>query len=75
MAKISFTLIFTLILIITAISTTSGAITENQCSEMLDPNECNLSWCRSNCDGLYHGIGYCVGQYPHQCICIYNCPR
>ncbi|ESW05085.1 hypothetical protein PHAVU_011G150800 [Phaseolus vulgaris] len=72
MAKISFTFIFTLILIITAISTTSGAMT---CSELLEPNECNLSWCRSNCDGLYHGIGFCVGPYPHHCVCLFNCPR
>jgi len=56
-----------------AISRTSTAITENQCIIALNPNECNLSSCRSKCDELYRGIGYCVGQYPHQCVCVYDC--
>nr|KYP55942.1 Putative defensin-like protein 158 family [Cajanus cajan] len=75
MAKISFTIIFTLVLILTVIERTSGDKTDNQCSTILDPNGCNLSACRSKCQQLHSdGTGFCVDVFPHKCICFYNCP-
>ncbi|BAT89388.1 hypothetical protein VIGAN_06033500 [Vigna angularis var. angularis] len=75
MAKISFTLMFTLTLIIAGISRTSGAMPENQCMLVLDPNECNRSSCHSDCVKQYQGTGYCVDIAPHKCVCVYDCPR
>ncbi|BAT89387.1 hypothetical protein VIGAN_06033400 [Vigna angularis var. angularis] len=75
MAKISFFLIFTLTLIITAISRTSGAMPEKPCMLVLNPNYCNLSTCRKDCEEQYHGTGYCVDKYPHKCVCVYVCSR
>ncbi|KAK7405157.1 hypothetical protein VNO78_06355 [Psophocarpus tetragonolobus] len=74
MAKISFTATFALALIITVISGTSQVVTGNRCTKVLNPNECNLSKCQSICQPQYKGTGYCVGKFPHQCVCVYDCP-
>ncbi|KAG4968075.1 hypothetical protein AAZX31_12G132600 [Glycine max] len=73
MTKISFTIIFALALFFTVISKTSETMIENQCSTVLDPNDCNLSWCQSNCRQQYQGFGSCVDVNPHKCVCIYDC--
>ncbi|BAT89386.1 hypothetical protein VIGAN_06033300 [Vigna angularis var. angularis] len=74
MAKISFMLIFTLTLIISAISRTSGAMPGKKCTRILNPYACMYS-CNGDCQDQYHGIGYCV-EYPqnYKCVCVYDCP-
>ncbi|WVZ02834.1 hypothetical protein V8G54_023640 [Vigna mungo] len=42
-----------------AISRTSGAMPENQCTLVLDPNDCNNAACHSDCLEQYHGSGHC----------------
>ncbi|KAG5047268.1 hypothetical protein JHK82_016640 [Glycine max] len=74
MAKICFTIIFTFALIFTIISRTSEAtMTDDKCSKVLDPNNCDLTKCRANCSQQYHGIGHCIDRNPYTCICIYDC--
>jgi len=66
---------FTSFYIFIGISRTSGTMAENQCMQVLNPYVCNLSWCRMMCAAQHHGIGYCPDDYPHKCVCVYNCPR
>ena len=57
------------------ISRTSGAMPKKHCQQVLGPNDCTFSNCNANCVKQYLGIGYCVGPYPHKCVCVYNCPH
>ncbi|KAK7405247.1 hypothetical protein VNO78_06446 [Psophocarpus tetragonolobus] len=79
MAKLSFAQMFSFILIIFVISQTSEALAPKRCQKMIQPTNCIIAKCQSDCFSMYkqfRGVGVCVGSGStgnYACVCIYDC--
>lgn len=52
----------------------SGAnVDAEMCTEELDPRQCVLGYCKSECSQRHQGQGYCQGGGLGKCYCKFKC--